>query len=166
MKRILLLSVLFGLLSISKAWPQFEGTVGMGVHVGYANEISSLGTGINLHYYLTNEVRVAPSLIVFSKHKGMQLWMAEADAHYMLPISLTASLYPIAGIHLSNWKYSGTKVGESVTEEWSKDRLGLNLGLGYQYDISFRVRANFEMKYQLIRGFSQLYYSAGIGFWL
>ncbi len=166
MKRILLLSVIFGLLSLSKAWPQFEGTVGMGVHAGYGSEINSPGVGLHLHYYHTNNVRFVPSFTLFSGHKGMEMWMAEADAHYIIPLSVTASLYPIGGIHYSNWKYSATEVGELVMEEWTRHRPSINLGFGFQHDIRYRLRANFELKYQFIKDYSQVFFSAGLGFWL
>lgn len=166
MKRILLLSVIFGLLSLSKAWSQFEGTVGMGIHAGYGSEINRPGAGIHLHYYHTNNLRFAPSFTLFAKNKGLEMWMAEADAHYIIPLSVTASLYPIGGLHYSNWNYAVAQSVGSVREEWTKHRPGINLGFGYQHDIRYRLRANFEMKYQFIKDYSQLFLSAGIGFWL
>lgn len=94
------------------------------------------------------------------------MWMAETDAHYILPVSFSASLYPIAGIHYSNWGYDAVKAGNALAESWTRHLLGANLGLGFQHDISYRVRANFELKYQFIRDFSQVFFMAGFGFWL
>jgi len=37
--------------------------------------------------------------------------------------------------------------------------------MGYQHDISYRVRANLELKYQFINDYSQLLITAGFGFW-
>ncbi|HBB02109.1 MAG TPA: hypothetical protein DCZ19_13710 [Porphyromonadaceae bacterium] len=166
MKKAFLISVFLGLLSLLKVSAQFEGTVGMGVHAGYGAEINSPGVGLHLHYYRTNNLRLAPSFTYFLERKGTSMWMAEADAHYILPLSLTASLYPIAGIHYSNWKYRTAGTGETVATEWRKHRPGVNLGLGFQHDISYRVRANFELKYQFIKDYSQVVFMAGFGFWL
>ncbi|HBG56821.1 MAG TPA: hypothetical protein DDX07_02285 [Porphyromonadaceae bacterium] len=166
MNRVLLACAVFGLLSISKVSAQFEGTVGMGIHAGYGAGISSPGVGAHLHYYHTNNVRFVPSFSYFPERKGTGMWMADADAHYLLPVSITASLYPIAGIHYSNWKYSAGQASEMLVEEWTKHRAGINLGLGFQHDIAYRVRANFELKYQFIKDYSQVVFMAGFGFWL
>lgn len=165
MKRVLLICAVFGLLSLSKAAAQFEGTLGMGIHAGYGSVINSPGLGMHLHYYHTNSVRFAPSFTRFLERKGEGMWMVDADAHYILPVSVTASLYPIAGLHYSNWHQNNTRVGEVIVEGWTRNRPGVNLGLGFQHDISYRVRANFELKYQFIKDYSQVFCMAGFGFW-
>ncbi|MBF6627309.1 MAG: outer membrane beta-barrel protein [Proteiniphilum sp.] len=175
MKKSLLLLILFSLLSLSKLTAQFEGTFGMGVHAGYGAEIKSPGAGIHIHYYQTNNLRFAPSLTWFLERKGEGMWMVDGDAHYMLPLSFSTSLYPIAGVHYSNWSYDNwidpdrlydpLQGGGLSGEERTFHRLGLNLGLGFQYDISYRVRANFELKYQFMNDYSQLQFMAGYGFW-
>jgi len=170
MKKSLLLLILFSLLSLSKLSAQFEGTLGIGVHAGYGAEINSPGVGVHIHYYKTNNLRFAPSLTWFLERKGEGMWMVDGDAHYMLPLSFSTSLYPIAGVHYSNWSYSNrlydpVQGGAPSGDEHTLHRLGANLGLGFQYDISYRVRANFEMKYQFINDHSQLLLMAGFGFW-
>lgn len=166
MKKMFLLCIIFGVMPFSKVSAQFEGTIGMGIHAAYGAEINSPGAGVHLHYYHTNNVRFAPSFTYFVQRKGTGMWMAEADAHYIIPVSVTASLYPIAGVHYSNWKYRGAKTSEVVQEEWEKHRPGINLGLGFQHDIGYRIRANFELKYQFIKDYSQVFFMAGFGFWL
>lgn len=164
MKKALLL--LIGLLlTLPALHAQFEGTWGIGTHVGYASAIKRPGAGIHLHYYQTNNLRIAPSFSYFLEAKGQQLWMAETDLHYILPLNYAASLYPLAGIHYSNWRYTpkadGVATGEGVTHH----RPGASLGLGFQHDIRYRVRANLEMKYQFIKDYSQLFITIGFGFW-
>lgn len=167
--------MLFLFFSLSKLPAQFEGTFGIGVHAGYGAEINSPGVGAHIHYYHTNNLRFAPSFTRFLERKGEGMWMADADVHYMLPLSISTSLYPIAGVHYSNWSYSNmiepnnlydqVPGGSAAGEEHTLHRLGANLGLGFQYDISYRVRANFELKYQFINDYSQLQLMAGYGFW-
>lgn len=165
MRRIFILFFLFSLFFAPKMQAQFEGTFGLGVHTGYGAEIGSIGAGFHAHYYYTNHIRFAPSFTTFLERKGESMWMTDVDTHYVLPISYSASLYPVAGLHYSQWKYDASK-GNSVTDKnWKKHRLGANLGLGFQHDISYRVRANFELKYQFIRDYSQVFFGAGIGFW-
>ena len=81
--------------------------------------------------------------------------MVDADAHYIMPVSVSASLYPIGGLHYSQWTF----------DDLSDWRLGINLGLGVQHDIGYRIRANYELKYQFIRDYSQIVFMAGFGFW-
>lgn len=161
MKRTIQLLAIFLLISIPDLLAQFEGTFGIGAHAGYGTEINSPGIGGHLHYYRTNNLRFAPSFTYFPEIKGDGMWMVEADTHYILPVSLTASLYPIGGIHYSNWVFDeNTEVPKK-----KHHRLGTNLGLGFQHDIAYRVRANFELKYQFIRDYSQVVLTAGFGFW-
>lgn len=163
MKQIFILLPFLCLLFVPKAQAQFEGTVGFGVHAGYGAEINSLGAGVHIHYYRTNNIRFAPSFTTFLERKGNGMWMADADVHYMFPVSYSASLYPIAGLHYSQWKYTPPKNSED--NSWTRHRPGANLGLGFQHDIAYRIRANFELKYQFIPNYSQMLITAGIGFW-
>lgn len=159
MKKVILLIAL-SIITLPKLFAQFEGTFGIGAHAGYATEINSLGVGAHLHYYRTNNIRFAPSFTYFIENKGTGMWMADADAHYVLPVSITASIYPLAGLHFSSWKFEVPENGKETV-----NRLGANLGLGFQHDISYRVRANFELKYQFIKDYSQVAFMAGFGFW-
>lgn len=166
MKKSAILIALFLLVSLSKIFAQFEGTFGIGIQTGYATELNSLGAGMHIHYYRTNNLRIAPSFTYFIERKGEKMWMIDADAHYIVPVSITASLYPIAGIHYSNWKFgTDAKNLQNESESQVKHRPGVNLGLGFQHDISYRVRANFELKYQFIKDYSQVILMAGFGFW-
>lgn len=165
MQRRSLLLVFLGIFTVQAALAQFEGTVGAGLHLGYGAEINSLGAGAHIHYYHTNEVRFAPSFTYFLERKGTGMWMVDADAHYILPVSVTASLYPIGGLHYSRWTFNATGEGEAIIPKRTDNRLGINLGLGVQHDIGYRVRANYELKYQFIRDHSQVLFSAGFGFW-
>lgn len=167
MKKSVILIAIFLFLVLPKTFAQFEGTLGSGVHAGYATEINSLGTGFHLHYYRTNNIRIVPSFTYFLKHKGVNMWTIDADANYIIPVSIIASFYPIAGIHYSNWKIDQNNNGLiNEIQPKEKHRPGLNFGIGFQNDLSFRVRANFELKYQLLKDYSQISFMAGFGFWL
>jgi len=146
MRRVFILIFLFFLFFTPKIQAQFEGTFGLGVHAGYGAEINSIGGGIHAHYYYTNNIRFTPSFTYFLERKGEGMWMTDADAHYIFPVSYSASLYPIAGLHYSQWKYDASKNSDLADEGW-------------------KIRANFELKYQFIPDYSQVVFSAGIGFW-
>lgn len=166
MKKLLLTFTIILTFSAGKTFAQFEGTVGMGAHLKYGAKIESLGAGAHFQYYKTNNLRFAPSFTYYLPRKGKSLWEIEADAHYILPLSWAVSLYPIAGLNYGNWKYDSAKATDWGTESWTKHKVGGNLGLGLQYEIGYKVRTNFEFKYQFIKDFSQINIMAGIGFWL
>lgn len=144
---------------------QFEGTFGVGLHTGYASAVERPGAGIHLHYYRTNNLRFAPGFTRYLEANGMRIWMVEGDLHYILPLNYAASLYPLAGIHYTNWHHHREAALFPTEEEYTRHRLGSSLGIGYQYDIGYRVRANLELKYQFIRDYSQVLFTAGFGFW-
>lgn len=166
MKKFIYLFIIVLSLFSTRAFAQYEGTVGMGAHAGYASEIKSVGGGIHLHYYHTNRLRFAPSFTYYVPTKGKSMWEIDADAHYLLPLSWTFSVYPIAGVHYSNWKFDASKVANADTGNWTKHRVGAHLGLGIQYDFGYKVRISAEYKYQFIKDFSQSAFMAGIGFWI
>lgn len=166
MKKLIYLSVLFLFLFTTKSFAQFEGTVGLGAHAGYGNKIKSVGAGANLHYYYTNQLRFAPSFTYYLPRKGNSMWEVDADAHYVVPVSWLFSFYPIAGLNYSNWKFDAAKASEIGLQDWTKHRVGANLGLGIQYDFGYKTRISLEYKYQFIKDFSQSSFMAGIGFWI
>ncbi len=166
MKKLIYLSVIFLTLSATKSYAQYEGTFGLGAHAGYGSSIKSAGAGVNLHYYYTNNIRFAPSFTYFLPRKGVNMWEADADAHYVVPVSWLFSFYPIVGLHYSNWKFDASKVSDIGAQDWTKHRIGANLGLGLQYDFGYKTRISLEYKYQFIKDFSQSSIMAGIGFWM
>lgn len=164
MKRGMFLLVCL-LSSLSALHAQFEGTWGAGIHAGYASSAERPGAGVHLHYYRTNNLRLAPSFTSYLERKGEKMWMAETDLHYILPLSYAASLYPLAGVHYSNWHYQSQTSLFLTEEEYTRHRVGMNLGIGYQHDFGYRVRANIELKYQFINDYSQVLLTTGVGFW-
>lgn len=165
MKRITLF-LLFPLLFSSKSFAQFENTVGLGVHLGYGEKVKSVGAGIHLHYYYTNNIRFASSFTYYLPRKNMKVWEVDTDAHYVIPVSWLFSFYPIAGLNYSNRQLDASKVSDIGSQDWRKHRVGANLGLGIQYDFGYKVRSSFEIKYQFIKDYSQLAVMIGIGFWI
>lgn len=147
------------------AFAQFEGTFGMGGHAKYNAIENDVGAGIHLHYYASNNLRVAPAFTYYYPQKKHQHWEAEANLHYIVPVSVTASLYPLAGVSyaLRELPKEGNIEGEHLTHQ--SKQWGANIGVGIQHDIRYRVRANFELSYQFVKDFSHIAFMAGIGFW-
>ena len=95
------------------------------------------------------------------------MWNIDGDIHYVIPIGTQFSLYPLAGLHFSEWKNMKRSAEDSENNiNIYNQRLGLNAGLGFQYDLSYKTRATLEIKYQSIKDYSQVAIMLGIGFWL
>lgn len=163
-KYVLLLAVV-SLLSASKSFAQYNGTFGMGTHLRYGSEIQRPGVGIDFHYYLTNNFRIAPSLTHYMQVKTKSMWNIDADIHYIIPMGTQFSMYPLVGLGFSEWKNMEVKPEPDENNVYNQ-RLGLNAGLGFQYDLSYKTRATFEVKYQGVKDYSQVAFMLGIGFWL
>ena len=163
-RNILLLAALL-LFSTAKSLAQYNGTFGMGAHLNYATEIARPGIGLDIHYYLTNNFRIAPSLTYYMSVKNKSMWNIDGDVHYVVPIGTQFSFYPLLGLHFSEWK-NMKELSEPSDKNIYNKRLGLNAGLGFQYDLSYKTRATFEVKYQSIKDYSQVAFMLGVGFWL
>lgn len=164
MRRILLLLFTVLTLSVAQVYAQYDGTLGLGFHAGYANKFNSPAAGVHLHYYHTNTLRYAPSVTFYYPRKSTNIWEIDFDAHFIVPLNWEFSFYPLIGANYSNLKYDPSDKLDEYTD-WRKNRVGLNLGVGFQYDIAYRVRSSLELKYQVIKDYSQMNLMFGIGFW-
>ena len=93
------------------------------------------------------------------------MWNIDADIHYIIPMGTQFSMYPLVGLGFSEWKNMEVKPELDENNVYNQ-RLGLNAGLGFQYDLSYKTRATFEVKYQGVKDYSQVAFMLGIGFWL
>lgn len=166
MRKTLLLLFFVLTLGVTKTHAQYEGTIGFGAHTGYANEFKSLGAGFHIHYYHKNKLRYVPSLTFYYPRKSTHIWDVDFDAHFLMPLNWEFTFYPLLGVHYSNLKYKPlVNSGDGYVDDWRKNRLGLNLGVGFQYDLAYRLRSSLELKYQVIKDYSQVNLMLGFGFW-
>lgn len=165
MKKSLLLLAVLLVCGLSPVLAQFEGTWGMGVHTGYGMNAKSLAVGGHLHYYLNNNLRVAPSFTYYLPRENKHTWDASLDAHWVIPVSVSASLYPLIGVGYSQWRYAPEEEVAIEPTDYTHHRPMANVGLGVQHDIAYRIRATFEMKYQFMKDYEQMVFMAGFGFW-
>ena len=163
MKKNLLILVVFTTLFAFNASAQFQGTFGMGAHTSFDTQHHSLGAGLHIHYYVTNNLRLAPSATFFLPQNDVRMWRAEFDFHVVAPLTFSTVVYPIAGVSYTNCKFNAATLPE---DNWSEHHFGGNFGVGVQHDIRYRLRVNFEIKYHLIPSHSQVGVMVGIGFWI
>ena len=92
------------------------------------------------------------------------------DVHYLFSLGDNIKVYPLAGLTYLRGSVDGftqtvsTPAG-SITvgsnESHSDGNLGVNLGGGFQYDLSEKFALNAEVKFQIIKNSNQGVISAG-----
>ena len=121
----------------------------VGVHTLYGTDVG------NFNYYF--------------KTNGLEFWDLNANLHYLFNITDRFSAYPLGGLGYVNWKQTYTGIvydnaGRPYTGEVSTSggKLGINLGGGVDFGLTEDLYLNGEVKYQIVSGYNQAVFSAGI----
>ena len=166
--RKLFLTAVIALLSIG-AFAQ-EGQAYLGGQLAYPTDIKSLGIGVKGGYGITDAIRTQATFDYFLKKDNVSCWDLNLDVHYLFPLGDNIKVYPLAGLTYLRCSVDGftqtvsTPAG-SITvgsnESYSDGNLGVNLGGGFQYDLSEKFALNAEVKFQIIKNSNQGVISAG-----
>lgn len=169
--RKLFLTAVIALLSIG-AYAQ-KGQTYLGGQLAYPTEIESLGIGVKGGYGITDAIRAQATFDYFLKKNNVSWWDLNLDVHYLFPLGNNIKVYPLAGLTYLRGSVDGvtqtvdTPAG-SVTvgsnESYSDGNLGLNLGGGFQYDLTDKLVLNAEVKFQIIKNTNQGVISAGLAY--
>lgn len=133
-----------------------KGIQAAGIHLTYGTEIESFGIGVKYQYNITDNIRLEPSMNYFFENNGIDQFDLNANAHYLLPMASNIRVYPLAGLTFAKWDFG--KVFDDVT------RLGVNLGGGFEMDITDNLMLNLELKYQFVSDFDQAIFNIGIAY--
>ena len=169
--RKLFLTAVIALLSIG-AYAQ-KGQAYLGGQLAYPTDIESLGIGVKGGYGITDAIRAQATFDYFLKKDNVSCWDLNLDVHYLFPLGNNIKVYPLAGLTYLRSSVDGvtqtvnTPAG-SVTvgsnESYSDGDLGLNLGGGFQYDLTDKLVLNAEVKFQIIKNTNQGVISAGLAY--
>ena len=152
-KLVVLFSMMFFIMG--SAFAQ-KGIQAAGVHLSYGTEIESFGIGVKYQYNITDNIRLEPSMNYFFENNGVDMFDLNANAHYLFPMASNIRVYPLAGLTFSSW--DAGKGIDNVT------RLGVNLGVGAEFDIADNLMLNFELKYQFVSDLDQAVFNVGIAY--
>lgn len=169
--RKLFLTAVIALLSIG-AFAQ-EGRPYLGGQLAYPTDIKSLGIGVKGGYGITDAIRTQATFDYFLKKDNVSCWDLNLDVHYLFPLGDNIKVYPLAGLTYLRCSVDGftqtvsTPAG-SITvgsnESHSDGNLGVNLGGGFQYDLTEKLALNAEVKFQIIKNNNQGVISAGLAY--
>lgn len=130
-----------------------KGIKSVGVHLNYGTEIESFGLGIKYQQNVTDEIRLEPSMDYFFANKGVDMLDVNFNAHYLFPMASNIRLYPLAGFTFERWD-----IGKI------KNRLGVNMGAGVEFDVADKWMINFELKYKFVKHFDQSVFNVGVAY--
>lgn len=142
---------------------------GLGVNLGYGNDVSKPSFGIKALYDINEEFTLAPSLNFYlpetesassggaSLEAELKCWDINADVHWNFYNTNKGKLYPLAGVSYFNAKISAkaSAGGQKESASKSEGKFGINLGFGGQMNLSEKWVASAEIKYQIIEEFKQ-----------
>lgn len=117
-----------------------------------ANLRSDLGLGIGLTFDLPKGFEAAPSLNYY--FNGDNTLTIDGDFRYRFDLPRNFSIYPLAGIlffHTNHHDHGCNKVG-------------LNIGGGFGYDINSNWNIGLEVKYQYVNDWDDVYLSLGVSY--
>lgn len=163
MKKIIVMA--FMLISVSVTTFAQTKNVGIGLNLGYGNEVSKPFVGAKMLFDINEAFTIAPSFNYYFTDKfellgvetKLSCWDLNADVHWNFYNRDSYKLYPLAGVSYFNAKASvEAGLGNyDVEASESEGKFGLNLGFGGQMNLTENLVASAEVKYQIISDFNQ-----------
>lgn len=150
-----------------------KGQTYLGGQLAYPTDIESLGIGVKGGYGITDAIRAQATFDYFLKKNNVSWWDLNLDVHYLFPLGNNIKVYPLAGLTYLRGSVDGftqtvnTPDGNITVgnnESYSDGNLGLNLGGGFQYDLTDKLVLNAEVKFQIIKNTNQGVISAGLAY--
>ena len=157
MKQLLLIcAIVFATVSFSQA----QASLGGGL--AYGTEVDEVGVIIDGEFFLKNNVSLSPDFIVYFVDDGANFkngfWEFNANGHFYFNSSQSAALYGLAGLNLSTSTYK-----PDGGDRDSNSELGLNLGIGSNFDVNASFEPFAEFKFT-IGDFDQAVFMFGLHF--
>lgn len=152
MRRLLYLFFLFCALNVSA---QNKSII---IDLGYRTkfEETKWGVGGQFKYQLFNNFRLATDLTYYFIEKNNLGLDIGVTAQYLLPLHDKLSIYPIAGVIISNHSF------DAIPNSYKYTDLGLSIGGGSEFNIAKNKFINAEFKYYFLNKEKQEYRDYGI----
>ncbi len=153
MKKQILLLIAVGCLSFT-SYSQSK----IGGNLVYGTEIEELGIGIVGEFFLKNDLSLAPGFNYYFADDPISFWELNANINYYFSESSSVSVYGLAGLNLAR-----ISIDNGFGEDRSDSELGVNIGIGANFDINSSVEPFTEFRY-VIGDFDQAVFAFGLKF--
>lgn len=134
-----------------------KGQHAAGISFGYTagtRNMSNLGLGIHYSYQLSDNFRIEPGFTYYFDTEKFAMKDVSLNAHYLFTTKNDKShFYPLFGVTTifgAEREYGDPDKGEEYHPKDSFARFGVNLGAGFQYDVTDDFALVLEAKYRLI----------------
>lgn len=162
MKKLIALLASASLLFAPLAQAQSHNSMSLGVSTGYLFDSENVQGGIFMHLPIAKNWRVGASIdYAFSNHNRSNLEIS-GDIHYLVPFAGRFSFYPLGGIAFQSWRGNAFQSDKSLSNTINK--FGINLGAGFEMNLSRNLDLHIEGKYIFIDRFHQANISIGLGY--
>lgn len=141
------------------------GEKSLGPKLGYISRNNSAVAGLVFQYALTPMVRISPEIGCAFRHRNSDALLVDVNVHVPFAIGgPKVDLYPLAGLAFNSWSHHGFNPADDVDVTTHTNRLGLNLGAGFDLRCSSTLKLNLEAKYTLVKSYSTAFVTAAISY--
>lgn len=161
-----ILGVAAAMVALTASAADLRGEKSFGPKLGYFSHNKSAVAGLTFTYAFSNHFRLAPEVGCVFRHNDQDAFVGDLNAHF--PFSFednnVVALYPVVGITYNSWGTHFRLEDDGKEVSSHNNRLGVNLGAGFDLRCSQTLRLNIEAKYSLVKSFSSLVVTAGISY--
>ncbi|MDR0844010.1 MAG: porin family protein [Tannerella sp.] len=138
----------------------------VGGSLGYATDRKNPTIGVDFRYNLFPDIRFAPSVTRLIRNNGVDGWYMDLDGHYVVDVTRDFSFYPIGGVSLSIWNLDEDIYHFLLKERvhTSHTRLGMNIGLGGEFRVTYEISIGMDFKYNVANDHSQALAAIRVGY--
>lgn len=137
-----------------------QGSFSLLGKVGYQSDFDRLGLGAEARIGLTEQFRIAPSMMFMIPNDNVLGLEVDANLQYVFPIQgTTLDIYPTMGFNMNNNRFSKDGFKKRKWTKW-----GYNLGAGADYYLSKDDFLNFELQYTFGPDFARVMIGYGYKF--
>ena len=156
-----LLTIALCILGIAGASAQRQA---VGINLGVAPCVEkgsgtcNFGLGVKYDYNVLSRLRLEGNFDYYFEDDNLSFLDVMVHAHYLFPVGSRFNVYPIVGL---GWGNLHSSWGDSSR---NYSRFVFDVGIGAQFDITSRLYADFEFKYQYVKDFQRLPISVGLAY--
>lgn len=165
-----ILSLILLSISSSVSHAITRGEKYIGLTTGYNTRNESAVAGVFFQYNLSRVVRIAPDITYIFRHDRRDGLAFNADVQFPFRIDNEArwNVFPLAGLNYTSWNMHPRSLGPVADD--SKDvtnrtnKLGLNVGVGFDFMATKTLKLFIESRYVGARHYSYGAITVGLGY--
>jgi hypothetical protein len=154
-------------------------SAGIGIGCGFGEDINNFSSTMKLHYYLFDNIRIAPSFFFYFPRSGVKMNAFAFDFNCLLPDFAPnifdidqkgIVFYSVAGFYIVDMAKNNRACSMCATDVSASGTFyfGFDFGIGVDYELPTSksvwrdISVNFEIQYQVIERFMRPQLAAGL----